>query len=215
MRIALAASCLLLAGAAPPPVPPIPPPPPKLFVSPVGEPFRASGPADDPVSHWFGQADSDRNGALSRAEMEADAARFFATLDRNHDGEIDPDELSRYEREVAPEIQLGGQMAPLSFGRQEKRKKKDSDDGLQGAGRYAWLNIPEPGAAADADLNRGVSRDELVRAAGERFDRLDADHDGALTRAELPPLPEQRSEEEKKQARKKPKRSEGIPIPLD
>jgi Ca2+-binding EF-hand superfamily protein len=215
MRIALAASCLLLAGAAAPPALPVPPPPPRLFVSPVGEPFRASGAVDDPVATWFGQADSDHSGALSRAEMEADAARFFATLDRNHHGEIDPDELARYEREVAPEIQLGGQMPALAFGRQEKRKKKEADDGLQGAGRYAWLNIPEPVAAADADLNRGVSRAELVRAAGERFDRLDADHDGALTRAELPLLPEQRSEDEKKQARKKPKKSEGIPIPLD
>jgi hypothetical protein len=36
----------------------------------------------------------------------ADADRFFARLDSNHDGQIDPDELKSYEWEIAPEIQV-------------------------------------------------------------------------------------------------------------
>ena len=100
--------------------------------------------------------------------------------------------------------------------KQDEKRARKEDDGLQGAGRFSWINIPEPVAAADADLNRGVSPDEFARAAAERFQKLDADADGSLTRAELPPLPEQRSEEEKKKARKKKNpHGEGIPIPLD
>jgi hypothetical protein len=36
--------------------------------------------------------------------MQKDAEQFFALLDVNHDGEIDPDEITRYENVVVPEI---------------------------------------------------------------------------------------------------------------
>jgi hypothetical protein len=222
MRFAFAAlaSISACAAAAAPPPAVLPPPPVQFFVSPIGQPFRASAADADPVAAWFRQVDKDSNGALTLGEIQGDADRFFATIDGNHNGEIDPDELTHYERVVAPEIQLGQAIGGIRWGdgrraeKDERRARRDQD-GLQGAGRFTWLNIPEPVAAADADLNRGVSRAELIAAAAERFQRLDADHDGALTRAELPPLPQQRSEEEKKKARKVPKRSEGIPIPLE
>jgi hypothetical protein len=220
MRIAAAFVVLAsstAADAAPPPA--APPPPVTFFVSPVGEPFRAGTEGGDPVAAWFRQADRDGNGALVVAELQADAERFFATLDTNSDGEIDPEEMTHYERVVAPEIQLGQQIGRVRWGegrrsRKDERRERERDrDGLQGAGRFAWLNIPEPVAAADADLNRGVSRAEFAAAAAERLQKLDADGDGAVTLAELPPLPQQRSEEEKKKARKTPKPVEGSPIP--
>ena len=220
MRNALAALCLLSpAVSLAAPATPLQPPLPRLFISPVGEPFRAAGPSDDPVAAWFGQADADRSASLSRTEMEADAARFFATLDVNRDGEIDPEETSRYEREVAPEIQLGQQMGPWNGGRrrtkEERKRARESANGLQGAGRFSWLNIPQPIAAADADFNRGVSREEFASAAAARLQRLDTNQDGALTRAELPLLPEQWSEDERKKARKTPRPVEGIAIPIE
>ncbi|MDB5678482.1 MAG: hypothetical protein JWM94_1484, partial [Sphingomonas bacterium] len=76
----------------------------KLFVSPMGEPFR--GP--DPVRAWFDGADTDRDNAISATEFVADAMRFFAVLDRSHDGEIDPDDINHYETVLAPEIRTGG-----------------------------------------------------------------------------------------------------------
>src|SRR6476661_6875618 len=75
------------------------------FISPMGEPFRARDATDDTLADWFYQADRNRDGALTIDEMQADAARFFTTLDSDHNGEIDPDELASYEYEVAPEIQ--------------------------------------------------------------------------------------------------------------
>ena len=220
-----------------------------LFLSPMGEPFRSADPAADNVGTWFAQADADHDGALTLAEMQADAARFYATLDVNHDGEIDPEELARYENEVAPEVQVGMQMHERGFGRggggwgggggggwsggghrgghdrgeggagaggeREGRSAPNGgfDEGLEGAGRFSFINIPEPVISADADLNRGVSRAEFLAAAGRRFVTLDVNHDGRLTRDELPPLPVRHPGKQKKR-KGGPIRREGEPLTL-
>ncbi|HEX7849985.1 MAG TPA: EF-hand domain-containing protein, partial [Sphingomonas sp.] len=77
----------------------------RLFISPMGEPFR--GP--DPIGAWFDGADANRDGALTLAEFVADADRFFLRLDRGHDGEIDPDDIDYYETVLAPEVRAGGE----------------------------------------------------------------------------------------------------------
>ena len=181
------------------------------FISPMGEPFRAHTPSDDTLADWFYQADRNRDGMLTADEMEADADRFFARLDADHNGEIDPDELANYEYEIAPEIQVmsrtrraPGQAAPKvkasesDDDRAEDRPRKPRQEdfsslgmggALQGGARYALLNIPEPVAAADTDFNRGVTRDEFRQAAAARFALLDTSHQGRLTLAQLEALP--------------------------
>ncbi len=77
-----------------------------VFISPMGEPFRGPGGRTALIGAWFAGADTDHDGRLTLAEMKADAARFFKTLDTDGDGEIDPAELSHYENEVAPEIRV-------------------------------------------------------------------------------------------------------------
>ncbi|AHE56594.1 hypothetical protein [Sphingomonas sanxanigenens] len=57
--------------------------------------------------------------------------------------------------------------------------------GRQGAGRFAYLDLPEPVTAADANLNRGISAAEFATAADRRFALLDINHDGVLARDEL------------------------------
>lgn len=168
-----------------------------LFLSPMGEPFRSDEPAADNVGRWFAAADGDGDAALAPSELRRDAVRFFATLDTDGDGEIAPAEMARYENEIAPEVQVGLQMRNTGIGdwnggRRGRRRVLVYDEGLQGAGRYSFLNLPQPVIAADFDMNRGVSRGEFERAAGERFALLDKDRDGRLTRAELPPLPQPR-----------------------
>jgi hypothetical protein len=172
-----------------------PPPRGGLFFSPMGEPFRTDEPGADPVGRWFAGADRDRDGGLTLAELQQDAARFFAALDSDGNGEIAPAEMARYENELAPEVQVGLQMRGAGFGDwrgagSRRRHVVVYDKGIEGAGRYAFLNIPQPVIAADVDMNRGVSRDEFESAAGQRFALLDADRDGRLARAELPPLPQ-------------------------
>jgi len=170
------------------------------FISPMGEPFRARTPGDDTVASWFRRADRDGDGMLTVYEMQADADRFFAKLDTNHDGEIDPDELVQYEWDVAPEIQVNSKLRrPRSAAASQDKPSHTEErrrgphfgdegydlDGLQGGARYALLNIPEPVAAADADFNRAITLDEFRQAAVARFQLLDTRREGRLTLAEL------------------------------
>jgi Ca2+-binding EF-hand superfamily protein len=74
----------------------------------MGEPFRTRGPNEPaPDLSWFQGVDTNHDGRIALAEFRADATRFFAILDVNKDGEIDPQEIDRYETEIAPEIRSG------------------------------------------------------------------------------------------------------------
>jgi len=188
------------------------------FISPMGEPFRARTATDDTLADWFYKVDSNRDGVLTPAEMQADAERFFATLDTNHDEQIDPEELANYEYEIAPDIQVmsrtkraPGQPAPAALKNDDdedrpssrERRHREYDDlaslglggALQGAGRYGLLNMPEPVAAADTDFNRAISLQEFKVAAITRFQLLDSARQGRLTLSQLealrpaPPMP--------------------------
>lgn len=181
------------------------------FISPLGEPFRPRRADQDALADWFRQADGNHDGFLTLDEMVADADRFFATLDIDHNGQIDPDELVAYEWEIAPEIQVNSRLRrargaagtsaqPTDERRETERRRRGPDEGFdpmaggpQGAARYALLNIPEPVAAADADFNRAITLPEFKQAAISRFQLLDTGHTGRLTvpelEAMLPKLP--------------------------
>lgn len=160
----------------------------QLFLSPMGEPFRAPGDAADPAATWFARADADRDGRLALAEFLADAEGWFGRLDTDRDGEIAPAEVARYEAEDAPEIRLyqPARRGPRGDRPSAAERRRFADyDGLIGAGRWSWLNIPQPVASADLDLNRGVSRDEWRQVAARRFQLLG----GPLTLPVLKPTP--------------------------
>lgn len=180
----------------------------RLFISPMGEPFRPKSREDDGLADWFHQADRNHDGRLTLDEMQQDADRFFALLDVNHDGEIEPDEITRYEQVVAPEVQSGehfdlassnasdpetaaqgqgghggrGHRGESGSGSRGKGffRNRDADE-HQGAGRYGLFDLPEPVIAADTDFDRGVSLKEFRGAAHQRFLALDLDHKGYLT----------------------------------
>ena len=176
----------------------------RLFISPLGEPFR--GP--DQVRAWFDGADADHDDAISATEFVADAMRFFAVLDRGRDGEIDPDDIEYYETVLAPEIRTGrggrrgggrhgggapvGEGGPgggMSFGNGGAGAKTPRyADTRRGAARYSFFDYPEPVVVADTNFNRGVDPTEFRAAALNRFAALDKNHDGRLTRGELPKL---------------------------
>lgn len=176
---------------------------PQLFISPAGEPFRAPAEAPYPVATWFSAADANHDGALSRDEFVADAGRFFIVLDTDKDGVIDGFEVSAYERNIAPEILQGINMAP-GGGRGGRGGPPGGGDGpprkrgglvggaLQGAAPYALLAEPQPVMGADADFNRRISRDEALKAARSRFALLDTDKNTLLSVDELPATPVQK-----------------------
>lgn len=209
--------------------------PPRLqvFIAPSGEPFRAPPGQPYPTAQWFAQADTDHDGKLDRPEFRADFERFFDQLDIDHDDVIDSNEISRYEREVAPEASSGpGGFGP--FGSNKPRnagagagagigiaKAESGSEGagegqqgpprggpppgglppggpppgfqpIQGAGMFGIINIPQPIAAMDANLDGRVTRSENLAAANRRFDLLDSDSRGYLVLRELPRTPAQR-----------------------
>jgi hypothetical protein len=84
-----------------------------LFISPMGEPFRAHFPAPYPVVDWFKGADRNSDGEVDLAEFVADAERYFHVLDVNKDGVIDYREIAYYERVKVPEIITPGADARL------------------------------------------------------------------------------------------------------
>jgi hypothetical protein len=187
----------------------------QVFISPAGEPFRADAGQPYPVAAWFAGADTDHDGALTRDEFVADALRFFAVLDVDHNGVIDGFEVSNYESQIAPEIlgafrdagqgARGGQGAggppgggrgrggPPGGGGHGGGKRGGSPMGgmLQGATPYSLLAEPQPVMGADADFDRRITRDEAAKAARSRFALLDKAGDGRLHLADLPRTPAQ------------------------
>src|SRR5262245_36625123 len=109
----------------------------------------------------FARADTDRNGVLSRAEVERGLpgmAPHFDEIDRNRDGNLSPEELRAWS----------------ASGKGGKRK---------GEGGFA-----EHFRRADTNGDGALTRAEVDKALprlGAKFDRIDANHDGKLTPDEL------------------------------
>jgi Ca2+-binding EF-hand superfamily protein len=87
------------------------------FISPMGEPFRSHSADDDPFVRWFRQADRNSDGFLTADEMSRDAVRFFERLDEDHDGKLGSEEVVAYETDIAPEVQVNSSW---------KRTRKDA-----------------------------------------------------------------------------------------
>ena len=161
----------------------------RTFISPMGQPFHGTDAAPDPERVWFDSADGNRDGTISRAEFQGDASRFFAMLDRKHDGEIDPDDIDYYENTVAPEVRSGSGGAGMVAAGPDSEgggKAPAYDAGKLGAARFSYFQLPEPVTAADRNFNRGVDAREFADAADKRFASLDKNHDGKLGWDELP-----------------------------
>ena len=159
------------------------------FISPMGEPFRSRSAEDDTMARWFQQSDQNGDSVLAEAEMGADALRFFKTLDADENGLVLPEEMVAYEWEVAPEVQVNSRWRDVrGTSAAEKRAGRRSGydpDGLQGAARYALLNMPQPVAAADSNFDRAVTVGEFKVATAQRFQLLDTNSDSRLDLAEL------------------------------
>ena len=149
----------------------------RAFMSPMGEPVFGRVRNEDGLVAWFAETDTNHDGILTADEMAADAEHFFAQLDVDHDGEIGPEEIERYETQIAPQVRVRYDMSGDSSG------AAVSAEAI--AGRYGLLQIPEPVMAADLNFNRGISAEEFRQAAITRFGLLDASHSGRLTLPQL------------------------------
>jgi Ca2+-binding EF-hand superfamily protein len=146
-----------------------PPKPPPVFVSPFGELFHPTAQAPDAFDQWFSRVNANHDGKIDRDEFRADATQYFKHLDTNGDGVIDGFEIAAYEKSVAADLDVGGQ----GFAR------GGSED------IASLLSDPEPVSSADLKLNAHISLAEWLEVADQRFDMLDAKHEGYLTREGL------------------------------
>ena len=103
---------------------------------------------------------------IPRKDAEAQAAANFAAMDTNHDGVLSLDEL-RAARPARP---------PRGAG--------DGPPGGPGNGGGGDPGMERMARAMDANGDGKVLRDEFVAGTMHRFDLMDADHDGQLTKAE-------------------------------
>jgi Ca2+-binding EF-hand superfamily protein len=166
----------------------------QLFISPMGEPFRAGPGKPYPSEAWFAQADANHDGVISREEFRADALRFFKTLDADGDGKISEIEIHRYEQQIAPEIvESTIDTSNQDPGEDQNGNKKQTKLSTfrQGAAFYSFLNDPEPVRSADVDFNLKVTLDEWMAAADRRFKTLLPDGQDGLRLADMPKPPAQ------------------------
>ena len=148
----------------------------RLFISPMGEPFRAEPDKGAPQELWFAGADANHDGALTVAEFEADAARFFAVLDQRKDGEIDPDDIEYYETVLAPEIRVGGAGAGGGTGARDggRRGGGRRGGGGGGGGRRGGggMGATQGGEGGSTGANR-PARANYGRQGAARFSYLE------------------------------------------
>ena len=154
---------------------------PNMFISPAGEPFRGEIGAPYASALWFAQADTNKDGKLSRDEFVADAAAFFKKLDNNGDGVLSRYDVAIDEHKICPEIigrrlvgwrdsaQLwlaqmpmgGGQSAPIAPSGSLAPGGNPVTPGLDetgvGASPFSFFDEPEPVLTADFNVE-GRSR---------------------------------------------------------
>ena len=163
----------------------------QLFISPMGEPFRAAMDKPYPSATWFAGADTNKDGEISRSEFRADALRFFKLLDVNKDGRLTEDEIVRYEKQIAPEIIAAtfDTSSTEAVEDSQGRKQPVTLYNTQGATFYGLINSPEPVRSADGDFNGKITQDEWLAAADRRFHLLAGEDGDGFKLKDLPKTP--------------------------
>ena len=164
--------------------------------SPNGEPLTGGTlgypSCAEAISQWFDRIDSDHDGALTRAEFQADARTQFGRMDLDHDGFITSDELSAFRQpftETRSEPRERQATPPEAGQPNHHGSHRDRDGNPQGGAAPRSFGArpnsgPDPVMSADTNLDFKVSLTEFLKQADSVFDGMDSDHDGVLSRAE-------------------------------
>ncbi|PPC75310.1 hypothetical protein C4K68_22010 [Pokkaliibacter plantistimulans] len=115
------------------------------------------------MEEHFKQADTDGDGALSKAEVDAAIprlAKHFDDIDANKDGKLTPDELKTY------------------WQAHHDERMKDMQGKMQ-------ARFDERFKKADTNGDGQISKEEFEAEAAQRFAAMDKNGDGQLSREEI------------------------------
>lgn len=160
------------------------------------------------------KGDTDGNGALTRAEAQAQATQMFAKMDANKDGKVDLTDRAAQQAErqakrfAAIDADGNGSISKAEWdqhgtdraAKRAERGAKRADAGEAGDDKRHAMRGPgkrgghhgmrgggmRGGMMAKADTNgdKAISQAEFQTAALARFDASDANKDGQVTAAE-------------------------------
>lgn len=150
---------------------------------------------DKPVTALFRAADTNRDGLVTLAELQAivDARREerirerFRSIDTDRNGALSAAEFFAWQRSLGSAASSDDQSVADLGGPVSETLGPDLGDKPEDA---ALRRVIEPLgatmlAAANTNYDAGVSLDELLAYERARFDALDTNHDGQLTMDEL------------------------------
>jgi Ca2+-binding EF-hand superfamily protein len=153
----------------------------------------------------FAKLDTNKDGVLTAAELEADAATRFTTLDANKDGKLTPDERkAEHEKRALEHFKERDQNGNGVLERGEvsrmpehmfTRLDADKSGSLSSSEMKGFMGHHGHGPRGDknhdgdhglkADHDKTLTKAEFVARAQEHLKRLDANSDGKLTADEL------------------------------
>jgi len=181
---------------------------PSLFISPMGESFRANATGARGVDLWFTEADTNYDTRISRDEFIANANAFFAQVDASQDGYLTSVKDTAYWQRTAPELvngYAGGEPIGNTLAPPDPRHRDDgthqviqgNDINIAGPHRgqpaerpvgaqaYGLLGDAEPIMSCDSNFDRRITLAEFDACADRRFAMLDLNHDGFITPDEV------------------------------
>ena len=133
----------------------------------------------------FDQLDTDKDGRISRTEANAGNAGFaarFTEMDANKDGYLD-----RSDRELRMTRERAAFFAGADANRDGRLSRDEFavEQGARGAERRAQFAQRAEAAGKTPKARPVPTEAEQLQRAGKAFDRMDANKDGTLTRAEF------------------------------
>jgi Ca2+-binding EF-hand superfamily protein len=112
----------------------------------------------------FKMMDTDGDGRVSRAEHAAGAKQMFEQMDTNHDGYVTADEMEAFHH---------------------AKMAKDDDDKDRDEHAQREMSAAEKIKVIDTDGDGKISAAEHAAGSEKMFDKMDANHDGFLSKEEM------------------------------
>ncbi len=131
------------------------------------------------------EADTDKDGRISRAEMQAAQAKMadhFEQMDVNKDGYLDRADMQARMTQQRTELFKGADSN--HDGRVTRNEFIVEQGARSGERREHWMQRAQV-AGKQGPARQAPTEQQRIEFAGKAFDRMDVNKDGALTRAEL------------------------------